>query len=109
MCQMLEGLIIPGRRCARATTKSSRLQRVAAQWYVAGLRVAIAITSRRSAGGKARRPTRTRRILQTTEAMHKIATAPTTHSMAVTLQLVGHLKIRRGGLGRGPPRDRSQH
>src|SRR5262252_11117793 len=52
MRQMLERLMIPGRRCARAATKSSRLQRVAAQWYVAGLRVAIAITSRCSAGGK---------------------------------------------------------
>src|SRR5262247_1853173 len=92
---MLERLMSQGRRCARAATRSSRLQRVAAQWNVAGLRVAIAITSRRSAGGKAPRPNRARCILEAVEAMRQIALAPTTNRMAVTLQLVGHLQIRR--------------
>src|SRR5262247_2101926 len=95
MRQMLERLMLPGRRCARAASRSLRLQRVAAQWYVAGLRVAIAITSRRAEGGKAPRPTRARRILQATETLRKIATAPTTHGMAVTVQFLGHLQVRR--------------
>src|SRR5437899_12710114 len=87
--------MIPGRRCARAAIRSLRLQRVAAQWYVAGLRVAIAITSRRSEGGKAPRSTRARRILQATEALRKIATSPTTHGMAGALQRGGHVRSRR--------------
>src|SRR5438132_13580042 len=105
MRQRLERLMIPGRRCARAAIRSLRLQRVAAQWYVAGLRVAIAITSRRSEGGKAPRSTRARRILQATEALRKIATSPTTHGMAVTLQRVGHLQIRRVVRRRSPQDD----
>src|SRR5262245_52838882 len=102
MRQRLARLMSPGRRCARAAIRSLRLQRVAAQWYGAGLRVAIAITARRSEGGKAPRPTRARRILQATEALRKIATAPTTYGMAVTLQLVGHLQMRRMGWRRRP-------
>ena len=82
---VLAGFLPQGRCCSRAATRSSRLQRVAAQWYVAGLRVAIAITSRRAKGGKAPRPTRARRILEAIEAMRKIAMAPTTHGMAVTM------------------------
>jgi hypothetical protein len=75
---------------------------VAAQGYVAGLRVAIAIPSRRAQGGKAPRPTRARRILEAIEAMHKIAMAPATHGMAVTLQRVSHLQIRRAVRRRSP-------
>src|SRR5262245_34028805 len=86
MRQMLERLMILGQRCARAASRSLSPQRVAAQWYVAGLRVAIAITSRRAEGGKAPRPTRARRILQATEALRQRATAPTPHGMAVTWQ-----------------------
>src|SRR6266851_4105082 len=100
--QRLERLIVPVRPCTRAATRSSRLQRVAEQWYRAGLRVAIAITSRRAEGGKAPRSTRARRILQAIEALRKIATTPTTHGMAVTLQLVGHLQIRRVVRRRSP-------
>src|SRR6266446_9812345 len=83
------------RCCWRVATRSSRLQRVAGQWYVAGLRVAIDSTSRRDEGGKAPRPTRARRILQATEAVLKITTAPTANGMAVTVEVLGHLKIRR--------------
>src|SRR2546426_8995148 len=99
---MLERLMTHGRCCSRAATRSSRLQRVAAQWYRAGLRVAIAITSRRAEGGKAPRPTRARRILQATEALRKIATAPTANGMAVTVEILGHLKIRRAVRCRSP-------
>src|SRR5215472_11947840 len=102
MRQMLERLMTHGRCGSRAATRSARLQCVAAQWYVAGLRVAIAITSRRAKGGKAPRPTRARRILEAIEAMRKIAMAPTTHGMAVTLQLVSHLQIRRAVRRRSP-------
>src|SRR2546423_15174173 len=83
MRQTLERLMVHGRRCNRAAPRSSRLQRVAGQWYVAGLRVAIDITSRRCEGGKAPGPTQARRILQATEAVYKIATAPTANGMAV--------------------------
>jgi hypothetical protein len=83
------------RHCNSAVTKSARLQRVAGQWYVAGLRVAIDITSRRWEGGKAPGATRARRILKATEAVVKIATAPTANGMAVTMEFRGHLKIRR--------------
>src|SRR5882672_9172613 len=93
--QILERLIVQVRPCARAATRSSRLQRVAEQWYRAGLRVAIDITSRRAEGGKAPRPTRARRILQATEALRKIAIAPTANGMAMTVEIMGHLKIRR--------------
>src|SRR4051795_13522777 len=102
MRQMLERLMPQGRCCSRAATRSSRLQRVAAQWYRAGLRVAIEITSRRAEGGKAPRPTRARRILQATETLRKIATAPTAHGMAVTVEFLGHLKIRRAVRCRSP-------
>src|SRR5262249_19829864 len=95
MRQILERLMVQVRPCARAATRSSRLQRVAAQWYRAGLRVAIAITSRSVEGGNAPRPTRARRILQATEAMCQIATAPPAYSMAITVEVLGHLKIRR--------------
>src|SRR5256885_8069894 len=86
MRQIVERLMVQVRPCTRAATRSSRLQRVAAQWYVAGLRVAIAITSRRAKGGKAPRPTRARRILEAIEAMRKIAMAPTTYGMAGSQQ-----------------------
>jgi len=102
MRQILERLMGPVRLCTRAATKSSRLQRVAAQWYVAGLRVAIDITSRRSEGGKAPRPTGARRIVQATEAVVKITLAPTANSMAITVELHGHLEIRRALQRRGP-------
>src|SRR6059036_3691583 len=94
MRQRLERLMTHGRCCSRAATRSSRLQRVAAQWYRAGLRVAIAITSRRAAGGKAPRPTRAWRILQATEALRKRATAPPANGVAVTMEILGDLKIR---------------
>ena len=81
---------------------SSRLQRVAGQWYAVGFLVAIDSTSRRAEGGKAPRPTRTRRILKAPEAVLKIATAPTANGMAVTMQLAGHLEIRRTVRCRGP-------
>src|SRR4029453_17335423 len=97
-----ERLIAQGRRCPRAATRSSRLQRVAGQWYVAGLRVAIDITSRRCEGGKAPGPTQARRILQATEAVDKIATAPTAHGMAVTVEIFGYLKIGRAVCSRSP-------
>src|SRR5205823_2709207 len=61
----------------------------------AGVRVAIAITARRAAGGKAPWPTGARRILQAMEALRQIATAPTANGMAVTVQCLGHLQIRR--------------
>src|SRR2546426_12499797 len=94
---MLERLMTHGRCCSRAATRSSRLQRVAAQWYVAGLRVAIAITSRRAKGGKAPRPTRARRILEAIEAMRKIAMAPTTYGMAVCKERSKHMPKRKQG------------
>src|SRR4029453_17722167 len=102
MRQTLERLRVQGRYCPRATTRSSRLQRVAGQWYVAGLRVAIDITSRRCEGGKAPGPTQARRILQATEAVFEIATSPTTNGMAVTVQLLGHLQMRRAVRRRSP-------
>ena len=68
---------------------------MAGQWYVVGFRVAIDSTSRRAEGGKAPRSPRTRRILQATEALRKVATAPTANGMAVTVESLGHLKIRR--------------
>src|SRR5919197_6619407 len=105
MRHMLERLLSPGRRCARAAIRSWRLQCVAAQWYVAGLRVAIAITSRRAEGGKAPRPPRAQGILQATEALRQRATSPTTHGMAGTLPLVGHLQIRRVVRRRSPSDD----
>src|SRR6266571_4638515 len=102
MRQIVERLMVQVRPCTRAATKSSRLQRVAAQWYVAGLRVAIDITSRRSEGGKAPRPTGARRILQATEAVVKIAMAPTANSMAIPVSLRGYLESRRAVRRRGP-------
>src|SRR5437870_6823485 len=102
---MLERLMTHGRCCSRAATRSSRLQRVAAQWYVAGLRVAIAITSRRAEGGKAPRPTGARRIVQATEAVVKITMAPTANSMAITVERRGHLEIRRAVRCRRPEGD----
>ena len=48
------------------------------------------------------RPTRPRRILQATEALRKIATAPTANGMAVTVEILGHLKIRRAVRCRSP-------
>ncbi len=83
------------RRCWRAVTRSSKLQRVAGQWYVVGFRVAMAITSSRAEGGKAPRATRARCILQATQALGEIATAPTANRMAVTVQLLGYLQIGR--------------
>src|SRR5262245_65459624 len=53
------------------------------------------MTSRRSEGGKAPGPTRARCILKATKAVLKIATTPTANGMAVTAELLGHLKIRR--------------
>jgi len=94
--------MVQGRLCTRAAPRSSRLQRVAAQGYVAGVRVAIDITSRRSAGGKAPRPTGARRIVQATEAVVKRAMAPTANSMAMTVELHGHLEMRRAVRRRGP-------
>jgi hypothetical protein len=91
-----------GRRCLRAATRSSRRQRVAGQWYVAGLRVAIDMTSRRSEGGKAPGPTRARCILKATQAVLQIATAPTANGMAVTVEILGHRKIRRAVRRRRP-------
>src|SRR5215470_4308228 len=95
MRQMLERLMVSRRCCWRAATRSSRLQRVAGQWYVVGFRVAIAITSRRAEGGKAPWATRARRILQTTQALLEIATTPTANGMTVTVQCLGHLQVRR--------------
>src|SRR6266571_3179488 len=60
MRQILERLMVSMRRCWRAVTRSSKLQRVAGQWYVVGFRVAMAITSSRAEGGKAPRATRAR-------------------------------------------------
>src|SRR3989442_9291794 len=101
MRQILERLMVSMRRCWRAVTRSSKLQRVAGQWYVVGLRVAIAITSSRAEGGKAPRATRARCILQATQALGKIATAPTTHRMAGTTERPGGVPIWRGAR---PPR-----
>ena len=67
---------------------------MAAPCYWAGLWVAIAITSRRAEGGKAPRSPRAWRILQTMEALRKIALTPTPNGMTVTLQVTGHLQIR---------------
>src|SRR6267143_7323965 len=52
-------------------------------------------TSNRSEGGKAPRTTRARRILQTGEAVRKIALTPPADRMTLTGQLGGHLHIRR--------------
>jgi hypothetical protein len=46
-------------------------------------------------GGKAPRSPRTRRIWQATEALRTVATAPTAHSMAVTVEVLGSRKVRR--------------
>src|SRR5262245_31012327 len=86
--------MVQRRCCWRAVTRSSRLRRVAGKWDVVGLRVASAITSRGAEGGKASRPTPAPRIFKATEAVLQIATTPTANSMAVTLQLAGHLEIR---------------
>src|SRR2546425_5728048 len=102
MRQILERLMVQVRPCTRAATRSSRLQRVAAQWYRAGLRVAIDITSRRTEGGKAPRPTGAQRILQATEALRTIATAPTANGMAGRVGGLGRLKSWPGGRGRRP-------
>ena len=99
---ILERRIVQGRPCARAATTAARRQRVAAQWYRAGVRVAIAITSRRAEWGKAPRSTRARRIVQATEALRQRATAPTAHGMAVAVEILGHLKIRRAVRCRRP-------
>lgn len=64
---------------------------------MAGLRVALAITARRAAGGHAPRPPRTRRIWQALAAVRKSAMAPTANGMAVTRPCVGHWQIRRAG------------
>src|SRR5512145_319883 len=53
-------------------------------------------------GGKAPGPTRARCILKATKAVLKIATAPTANGMAVTVELLGHLKIRRAVCCRRP-------
>src|SRR5262252_1989776 len=102
MRQMLERLMVQGRHCTRAATRSSRLQRVDGPSYVAGLRVAIAITSRRCEGGKAPGSTRAWRLLQAAEAMFAITTAPTAHGMTVTVEFLGHLQIRRTVRRRSP-------
>ena len=77
---------------------------MAGQWYVVGFRVAIDSTSRRAEGGKAPRSPRTRRLLPATEALRKVATAPTAHRMAVTVECLGYLKVRRVVRG-GTPQD----
>ena len=65
-----------------AASRSLRLQRVAAQWYVAGVRVAIATTSRCVRRQSAGRLTGAcGGISQATEALRKIATAPTTDGL----------------------------
>ena len=64
--------------------------------------MAIAITSRRAEGGKAPRSTRAQRILQATEALRKVATAPTATGMAVTVEILSHLKMRRAVRCRSP-------
>src|SRR5712671_4986160 len=102
MRQTLERLMVQERYCPRAATRSSRLQRVAGQWYVVGLRVAINITSSRCEGGKAPGAAQARRILQATEAVYKIATAPTANGMAVTVESFGYLKIGRAVCSRSP-------
>ena len=99
---MLERLIVSRPRCWRAFTKSSRLQRVAGQWYVVGFRVAMVSTSSRAEGGKAPRATRAWCILQATETLSEIATSPTANGMAVTVEILGHLKIRRALWRCGP-------
>ena len=69
---------------------------------MAGFLVAIASTSTRSEGGKAPRATRARRILQATQALLKIAISPTANGMAVTVQILGHLQVRRAVWRRRP-------
>jgi hypothetical protein len=69
---------------------------------VAGLRVAIAITSSRSEGGKAPGSTRARGILQATEALFQVATSPPANGVTVTMEIRGHLKIRRAVWRRRP-------
>src|SRR2546426_12708287 len=96
MRQILERLMVSMRRCWRAVTRSSKLQRVAGQWYVVGFRVAMAITSSRAEGGKAPRATRARCILQATQALGERATAPTANRMAGAVRVLGDLQIRRG-------------
>jgi hypothetical protein len=66
--------------------------------------MAIDITSSRSEGGKAPGPTRARCILKATETLVKIATSPTPNGMAVAVEILGHLKIRRA-LWRRRPQD----
>src|SRR5438105_14573807 len=105
MRQILERLIVRDQYCCwRAATISSRLHRVAGQCASAGFLVAIDSTSTRSEGGKALRAARARGILQSFEAVRKIAMTPTANCMAFTVHLDGHLKIR-GLIGRGGPQD----
>src|SRR2546430_15690381 len=101
MRQILERLIVPRRRCWRAVTRSSRLQRVAGQWYVGGFRVAIAITASRAEGGKAPRATRAWCILQATQALGEIATSPTANSMAGREDILCRVTLFVRGVGGG--------
>jgi len=75
---------------------SSRLHRVAGQWWSAGVFVASDRTSMRSEGGKAPRPTWPGRILQTGEPVCEIPGAPEADRLAVTVHVGRHPEIRRG-------------
>src|SRR5882672_814029 len=92
---MAERLI--ARAWSRSTVvMSSRFQRVAGQWWSAGVLVASDRTSRRSEGGKAPRPTWPGRILQTGEPMLEIPRAPEADRLAVTVHVGCHPQIRWG-------------
>ena len=75
---------------------SSRLQRVAGRWWAAGVLVASDRTLTRSEGGKAPRPPRPGRILQTGEPVLQIPGAPEADRLAVTGHVSRHAEIRRG-------------
>src|SRR2546430_17006258 len=100
---MVERLIAWLRAWLRRTAvMSSRLHRVAGQWWSAGVFVASDRTSMRSEGGKAPRPTWPGRILQTGEPVCEIPGAPEADRLAVTGHGGRHPEIRRGQWG-GPP------
>src|SRR5262249_49951496 len=64
----------------------------------------VGIWQMRSEGGKARRATRARGILQALKAVHQIALTPPANRMALTGHLSGHVQIG-GAILRGDPED----
>src|SRR5215813_2885934 len=84
-----------GLRWRNVAAISSTLHRVAGQWYSAGGRVAMAMTSTRSEGGKAPWSSRPRSILKPSQPVLNITGAPEANGMAVTVQLGCHPAVGR--------------